>query len=286
MSLHLKGGTTADLSDQGMLSTISSGFQLMTGGGKPGFSSMKSLLGGGSNTKARSPRAQPDFDDDGDEFSDGQVGDEDDEDDDELEGEGEEDLQFDETDVAMLDDENLDCDDSMLSGASHIFGRARNSMLGSLGLRQKTFICDVHNIRITNTSRRRRDVQIIMTLGAPSGQFEPGSTRRGQDQATIDASSADDPAAQAEGSDANVSSRSRGGEQRRQRSFRASRRKKVFKSDVRLPIERNTAWPPFGLTYHGALFFVFLCKGCCKTGAQQDCAPEKTVSWILDWRIR
>jgi len=61
--------------------------------------------------------------------------------------------------------EGLEDDDALLT-----FTGATGAVLDKLGLRRKTFMCDIHHVRLTNLGRRRRDVQVIFTLGAGPGE--------------------------------------------------------------------------------------------------------------------
>ena len=148
MSRHLEGGTVDQLADTGYGSLITDSMKLMSGGqGIGGF------FGGSKEKKEKDDdfgddAATEDDEDDDEEFADGNdFGAEEEEEEDEDDGLGAEE----------------DAMDGMMGGAVGFVG-------DKFGLRRKKFQCDIHHIRITNLGRRRRDVQVIFTLGAMSGE--------------------------------------------------------------------------------------------------------------------
>jgi len=235
MSVAIRGGeTTASLSDQGFLSTASYGMQYMTGmtaseaRQKLGFDGDS---GGGAGARAKDkPKNET-----------------------RVRGgynEGDEDI--DPNEVQEDDDESFQSDDDIteqLNANAALAGgedeedyldenaafRLGKSGSGSSRRPRVMYKCDIHSLRITNIACRRRDVLLIMTLGAEPGL--PGAS-------SIGGNAADD-----EGEAAEADEDGGGGASSRwlrlkrlllprRKSVRTSRQL-VFKSDVASNLERN-----------------------------------------------
>lgn len=261
MSRHLKGGTTADLSDQGILSLAGTGFQYMTGltGGevvKGAQEKLTSALGGGGGAaKEKRPKTtfaggydegDDDFEDEGEEEEDY---DDDEDEDEEIDAQ----LAEEEREAEGADEDDEEFEDEGLLG-SQMFSRAGKAVL-DVTTRRKTFLCDIHTIRITNIARRRRDVQVILTLGEVPGQggaaaAELVSASDVEPELDGDGDDGADEAAAASLGGKKRSSFLSFGRRKKDRNFRTSK-KITFKSDVALKLERNKT-AHLKKSFHGA----------------------------------
>ena len=176
MSRHLKNASEDDVSGMGTLDVFTQGAKLLgqsisSGGSASGsnfsrglshfggsVSNMSSLLGG-SKDKNDVTNEDDAFED---EYDDEEG---DDDDDDDIMGSSDEDVA--ELQVAHDDDDD---DEFLENAAEKLFGQTgKDAMDAATGLlfdQYKTFMCDIYNVRVTNIAQRRRDVQVIMTLGA------------------------------------------------------------------------------------------------------------------------
>ena len=172
MSRHLENATIDQVHDRGDLDILRQGASLLVGDMK-GLG--KGLFGGGKKKKEEQELGFDEDSDDGkeeagagdDDYEEDYSG-SDYEDDDDADG-GVNRLMGDDED---FDEDEEDGDGGFFETAGAMLSGGALGAATALGLRRKTFVCDLHHIRLTNLVRRRRDVLIHFTLG--SGLAESG----------------------------------------------------------------------------------------------------------------
>jgi hypothetical protein len=172
-SRALQKGSAADLADTGSATLLTAGAELLKNNALSSFG-----YGGGNGAKKADFEPTVEYDEEYDEDEDEE---EEEEDEDEDEDANYADL-VDDEDEGEEDEDGLDLDDAALGLGGGAAGALAAFGLDAMGLRKKTFTCDIHHVRITNLSRRRRDVQVIFTVGSTPGDGgtrpDHGSSRR------------------------------------------------------------------------------------------------------------
>ena len=163
------GGKVEDLSNSGDLDLLRQGAKLVAS--EMNIDGFKSMFGG---KKKKGDLGLEDDDDDEDRKGDDDEyysSDEDEYEDIEEDGDiGMQRLMDGEAAENEDDDEEEEDMDGFFESGAAAMGAGAGAMLDQFGLRRKTFVCDLHHIRLTNLVRRRRDVQIHFTLGAVAGE--------------------------------------------------------------------------------------------------------------------
>ena len=239
MSRHLQGGKVEDLADQGDMAALAQGAKLLAN--SLGMGSGVNLFGGKRKDQFDEEPMGPDPDDEED-------------DDAEYDGFGDM-LQYDEDEDEEgegADEGMFEEDDAMMSMVG-----ASGAVMDKLGLRRKTFLCDIHHVRLTNLSRRRRDVQVIFTLGAmpgeggaatlkdvlPSTKAAASASGGSGDEAAAAAAEAERAAAAEAEAEAAAGGKGKKGRKQAQKSQVQSRsdtsKPVVFKTDVAAKVERG-----------------------------------------------
>jgi hypothetical protein len=168
MSRALQGGTTDQLYDTGDLDILKQGAQLLMGDKLQG---MSNFFGGGGSKK-KEKQQDLDFEEDSDDGRPGAREDDSAEYDSEDDYDSEEDADADGAMNRFMGDDEDDeegedeDDDGLFESAGALLGMGMAGAADKFGLRRKTFVCNLHHIRLTNLVRRRRDVLLHFTLGA------------------------------------------------------------------------------------------------------------------------